>query len=902
MSQNTISEQSRLILAIKEERLLAMPETRVDIHIGIINQSLSGDYFDILVKGISPEWISIDTPVVHLAAGEAKEVILTVQPPPLPYSRVGQYPLDVSAISQSDPKHSATIHSSLMVAAYQSAGRIGVALGSIYFSVAPGSSVTVPVLLQNHGLKEDAFQLNIEGIPASWISTNAVVTTLQASGSHEIEFTIQVPHSPEAGVGRMPFKILVISRDYPDQKAEVECILTVGAFSKFSTSLQPGMLRAGQPGHVAIHNEGNTIDTYSLSFHNPANALVFEKEVQVSKTVSPPEAPKIETAYIEIPEGEKVQVEAGGYGTYPFRTRLRSRPLVGVEKTYPFTVKVHSAENVSTQLHGEANESGFIPPWVAAVLALAPLVACLLLLLALNNTQMAASATQTAAFEQTRALTQPALAGGQDSDGDGLTNSDEIKLGTDPLKPDTDGDGLSDGQEVATYKTNPLVPDTDQDGLSDGDEVLKYKTNPLNADTDGDTLKDGDEITRRTDPLSPDSDKDGLSDGVELTFGTDPLNLDTDKDGLLDGQENQTCPRPLVPDSDGDGILDGKDLEPCNPNNPLWTATAIAAAQTQASGGATIAPPPTNGPSATPLPTNTPAPTSTPPATNTPAPPPTATQVFPTLQGVMVFGSNRDGNPEIYAMNLASQSVLRLTNNPANDMQPALAPDAMRVAYVSNQNGNNEIYLTGLDSRPPVNLTNNPGDDQQPSWSPDGNWITFTSNRDGNQEVYVMRSDGSAVRNLTLNAASDFAPNWFSVPGFLGLMTEDWIAFTSNRDGNQEIYRVRPDGTGLTNLTKNPANDYSPAGATGSGLKALAFVTDRDGNPEIYTMTADGGAPANLTNSFSQDLDPNFDPSGKWIVFSSDRDGNLEIYMTELASGHTYNLTRNPAQDISPDW
>jgi TolB protein len=86
----------------------------------------------------------------------------------------------------------------------------------------------------------------------------------------------------------------------------------------------------------------------------------------------------------------------------------------------------------------------------------------------------------------------------------------------------------------------------------------------------------------------------------------------------------------------------------------------------------------------------------------------------------MLFSSNRDGNSEIYALNLSNQALPRLTNNPAQDEQPALAPDSVQVAYVSNQAGNNEIYLTGVDGRVPLNLTNNPGDDQQPAWSPDG--------------------------------------------------------------------------------------------------------------------------------------------------------------------------------------
>ena len=89
-----------------------------------------------------------------------------------------------------------------------------------------------------------------------------------------------------------------------------------------------------------------------------------------------------------------------------------------------------------------------------------------------------------------------------DSDGDGLTDSDERNIyNTDPNNPDTDADGLTDGDEVRAYKTDPRNPDTDGDGLADGAEVLKHKTNPLNPDTDGDGVKDGAEIDAGTDPL-----------------------------------------------------------------------------------------------------------------------------------------------------------------------------------------------------------------------------------------------------------------------------------------------------------------------------------------------------------------------------------------------------------------
>lgn len=67
-----------------------------------------------------------------------------------------------------------------------------------------------------------------------------------------------------------------------------------------------------------------------------------------------------------------------------------------------------------------------------------------------------------------------------DSDGDGLDNETETKLGTDPNNWDTDNDALSDGDEVLIWKTNPLNPDSDGDGFKDGEEV-KNGYNPLGA-------------------------------------------------------------------------------------------------------------------------------------------------------------------------------------------------------------------------------------------------------------------------------------------------------------------------------------------------------------------------------------------------------------------------------------
>ena len=78
-----------------------------------------------------------------------------------------------------------------------------------------------------------------------------------------------------------------------------------------------------------------------------------------------------------------------------------------------------------------------------------------------------------------------ALARGIDSDGDGLRDTEEAELGTDPWDSDTDGDGLTDSEEHERYLTNPLAADSDNDGVSDSDEILYSHTNPLVAEFDG---------------------------------------------------------------------------------------------------------------------------------------------------------------------------------------------------------------------------------------------------------------------------------------------------------------------------------------------------------------------------------------------------------------------------------
>ena len=108
---------------------------------------------------------------------------------------------------------------------------------------------------------------------------------------------------------------------------------------------------------------------------------------------------------------------------------------------------------------------------------------------------------------------------GVDTDGDGLTDEEERKYGTNPLVKDSDNDGLTDYQEIKLHKTDPLNPDTDFDGLLDGEEVNKYKTNPLDPDTDKGGVTDGHEVqVDKTNPLDGSDDLMLFSINIEFDY------------------------------------------------------------------------------------------------------------------------------------------------------------------------------------------------------------------------------------------------------------------------------------------------------------------------------------------------------------------------------------------------
>lgn len=261
----------------------------------------------------------------------------------------------------------------------------------------------------------------------------------------------------------------------------------------------------------------------------------------------------------------------------------------------------------------------------------------------------------------------------------------------------------------------------------------------------------------------------------------------------------------------------------------------------------------------------------------------------------VVFVSERDGNPELYAINPDGSAPTRLTNDGASDTNPSWSPDGTRIAFQSNRANNWDIWVVNADGSNPVNLTNEPAGYIDPAWSPDGSRIAFTSDRGGARDIWLMNADGSGLVNLT-NGGENYEPAW-SPDGAR-------IAFTSVREGNVDIYIIDAlTGQNLRRLTFDPQNDITPAWSPDG--QNIAFASWRDGDAEIYVLprTAENdSAPAQLTNNDTNDRDPVWLPNGQAVAFGSGLGAARNILVVNIDGSSLRNLTTSPAPDYAPDW
>ena len=281
----------------------------------------------------------------------------------------------------------------------------------------------------------------------------------------------------------------------------------------------------------------------------------------------------------------------------------------------------------------------------------------------------------------------------------------------------------------------------------------------------------------------------------------------------------------------------------------------------------------------------------------------------------MVYVSTINRIFEIAVMDLKSREHQQLTFSLKSNLHPTWSPDGKRIAFASHRDGNFDIYIMDATGENITQMTNNfPWDDSWPHWSPVNEEIVFTSNQhDGVANVYLLNvrtGDQKQLTNFTYRTAyPKWSPAGIKIAFFSSIFEEvlpgvplvrRTAIFEDTQSGALLIWRLKPDGTDLEALiiegTINDQPTFSPDG------KWLAFTSEKDKNVEIYSMNIDTQQIIRLTNHPDRDYQPDWSPDGESIAFVSHRDGNPDIYTMTVNGEQLTNLTKSERVEMMPAW
>ena len=268
----------------------------------------------------------------------------------------------------------------------------------------------------------------------------------------------------------------------------------------------------------------------------------------------------------------------------------------------------------------------------------------------------------------------------------------------------------------------------------------------------------------------------------------------------------------------------------------------------------------------------------------------------------VAFVSDRDGDFEIYLLDLDSDSLTNLTDHPGTDYGFSWSPDGEALAFASDRDGNQEIYILHVEDGAVSRLTDHEARDGSPSWSPDGSRLAFVSRRDSESgEIYVINVDGSGLRRITENERYEEVPSWSP--------TGDALAFGAlapareGEDPTLQVFRIdlaSGDETQLTFLAgHNSAPRWTP---DGSSILFYGQVGEGFEGADIMAIAPDGGGLRNLTNDAEPDWQPDPSPDGTLIVFARGPGDPLDLWTMQFDGSDRRPLVTQAGRDEQPKW
>jgi serine/threonine protein kinase/Tol biopolymer transport system component len=309
---------------------------------------------------------------------------------------------------------------------------------------------------------------------------------------------------------------------------------------------------------------------------------------------------------------------------------------------------------------------------------------------------------------------------------------------------------------------------------------------------------------------------------------------------------------------------------------------------------------------------------------------PDAKAIAVATEGVVEPGT-RTSRSQIWRIGLATGE--RRLVAPADAVQPSWSPDGRRLAYwgVSEEGSKRGVWTVAVDGGEAVKALSDGFLNWNPVWSPDGAWLYFISDRNGSLNVWRLAIDqdtgrisgdpapvtasSQSIRFLSMSRdgghvayATDERRNTLEsmafdaarletageavpvVQGAKAVRTVDpspdgqWLVFDT-LPPREDLFIVKPDGSGLRQLTRDDHRDRIPRWSPDGRL--ILFYSNRSGRYEAWSVQADGSRTEQLTRSSGQQ--PTYciwSPDGRRLACS--RDGTVLVDLSRPVAGRTF--------------
>jgi TolB protein len=226
-------------------------------------------------------------------------------------------------------------------------------------------------------------------------------------------------------------------------------------------------------------------------------------------------------------------------------------------------------------------------------------------------------------------------------------------------------------------------------------------------------------------------------------------------------------------------------------------------------------------------------------------------------RGMLALTIRSGGYSHIWLWPLGLPAPTPLTSGEFDDRDPDFRPDGLGLAFSSRRDGNWELFSLDLPTGQLLQLTNTAGFHAHPSWSPDAQFIAYENYQDGRFSIRIVSAEGVDSGWSGPIGLESFEPDWIPLdPGRI-------LAFTGRTGPHTDIYTVNLDTLEIVNLTNTPKLDerngaFSPDGAS------IAYSVKKDGYTWTHIVPVPVGVAKPVSNG--QGDRPEWSPDGQWLI------------------------------------